>query len=116
MGTAVLVGRVDRYRPVTNLYACSDGRYLLVTVPDKLLLAPEDLGFGSMTLSDVPEPVAVFLADELGQVLDPDGDLSNGMTPLALFEDVGTHAQALSQLGFVLESPLMPMSVVKEQE
>ena len=100
--TAELMGDdIVGYRPVTNLYLCSDGRCLLVTVPTPMA-APPSFGFGSFTRSSEPEPVAVFLADVDGVVLDADGDPANGMTPLALFDDVATHAEALARVGYTL--------------
>ena len=103
MQTAELMAEdIVGYRPVTNLYLCSDDQCLLVMVPSPPTDIAGSFGFGSFTLSEDPEPVAVFLADVDGVVLDADGDPSNGMTPLELFYDVATHAQALARVGYTL--------------
>lgn len=106
MTAELLVENICRFRATTNLYRGSDGRYLLVTVPDPHLEPPDFSGFGSFILSDDPEPVAVFLSTEDGVVIDADGSPSNGMTPIELFYDgVSTHAEALERLGYLVAAP-----------
>lgn len=116
MDTATLVAEnLSQFCPVTNHYACSDGRYLLVTYPrlDVLgTLASLD-GMSEVLravgLAEVPIHVAhqpanteVFLADENAVVLDADGDPANGMTPLLRCDGPVPVEHALAQLGYTL--------------
>lgn len=118
MNTATIVAQnLSQFCPVTNHYQCSDGRYLLVTYPrlDVLgTLAGLD-GMGEVLravgLADAPIVVAhqprnteVFLADEDANVLDADGDLSSGMTPLLVCDGPVPVEDALGQLGYALET------------
>lgn len=102
--TAVLLNEnISNYCPITNHYWCSDDRFLLVMVPSLDVGGTLEL-FGvrmPMAVSDLPTKVDVFLADGDELVLDADGDLANGMTPLASFE-VATHEDALALLGYTL--------------
>lgn len=101
---AVLVDNMPSYCPVTNLYQCSDGKYLLVTVksPIDVEQSLESL-IGQhvpISRSHAPRGTEVFLADERGRVLDADEDLANGMTPLEKFPPGTTHVSALAQMGY----------------
>lgn len=106
METATLVaGNLSQFCPVTNHYQCSDGRYLLVTIPK--MDVPETINyfFGvrvPITEVHLPSGADVFLSDADANVLDADGDPANGMTALATFS-VETHAAALAALGYELE-------------
>ncbi len=105
METAVLVGfNLPQFCPVTNHYQCSDGRWLLVTIPS--MDVPETVNYFlgvRMPVAEVqlPSGADVFLSDELANVLDADGDPANGMTPLGTF-NVDNHAAALAALGYEL--------------
>ena len=104
MATATLVTQaLPQFAPTTNLYACSDGRHLLVTVHDLHVVAttpsmPFDV---PIARSHLPSAADVFLSDEAGTVLDADGDPANGMTALAQL-DVSTHDDALRELGYTV--------------
>lgn len=103
--TAVLKkAAIGRFCPVTNLYECSDGRHLLVTVKE-----PWDMGDSVESVTGVRIPISrthaptgteVFLADERGRLIDADGDPANGMTPLKRFDAGTTFEAALSELGY----------------
>jgi len=105
METATLVAaNLSQFCPVTNHYQCSDGKYLLVTIPSMDIPETVSYFFGvrvPIAKVQLPTGVDVFLADEAAGVLDADGDPSNGMTPLASFE-VDTHEAALAALGYEL--------------
>lgn len=106
MDTASLVGRaLPQFCPVTNHYQCSDGRYLLITMPalDSMGTLAETLGIVvPVVKSHMPTTVDVFLADENAVVLDADGDPANGMTALAKIEDCHSFEQALALCGYTL--------------
>jgi hypothetical protein len=106
METATLMAaNMSRFCPITNHYQCSDGKWLLVTIPTMDI--PETVSFFlgvKVPIAEVQLPVGadVFLSDELGTVLDADGDPSNGMTPYGTF-NVDNHAAALAALGYELQ-------------
>lgn len=106
MATATLVkANLAQFCPVTNHYLCSDGKYLLVTIPAMDVPGTLSAFFGvrvPIAKVQLPTEVDVFLSDESANVLDADGDPSNGMTALASFE-VDTHEAALAALGYTLE-------------
>ena len=106
MPTATLVAEnVSHFPPVTNFYECSNGLYLLVAVAS--LEMPDTVELFGVRLPGaqvrMPTAVAVFLSDAEQNVLDADGDPSNGMTPLATPPNVETHAAALAALGYELQ-------------
>jgi hypothetical protein len=104
MATAtLLVESLPQFAPTTNHYACSDGRHLLVTVHDQLVVAttpsmPFDI---PIARSHLPAGAEVFLCDENATVLDADGDPANGMTALAML-DADSHTAALAALGYTV--------------
>ncbi|AKF14381.1 minor tail protein [Mycobacterium phage ThulaThula] len=106
MGTATLVAEaLSQFCPVTNHYRCSDGRYLLITMPalDSMGTLAETLGIVvPVAKSHMPTTVDVFLADENAVVLDADGDPANGMTALAKIEGCRSFEQALAHCGYEL--------------
>lgn len=106
MKTAELIATcLPQFCPVTNHYLCSDGSYLLVTVPSMDSPGTLSVFFGvrvPIAKVQLPTGVDVFLSDESAAVLDADGDPSNGMTPIGTFE-VDTHEAALAALGYTLE-------------
>lgn len=118
MATATLVEADVAYAcPVTNLYACDNGQHLLVTVRANDYVAGIFEGVTGITmpsaLRHVTPCVEVFLADERGQVIDYDGDPSNGLTPILstdsasfammIVPGLSTHAEALEALGYSVE-------------
>lgn len=121
--TAVLVTEnLTQYCPITNLYRCSDGKYLLVTFP-RLDVLGTLAGLSGMaeTLAAVgvspvqvdPIQVAamsteVFASDEDGKVLDADGDPANSMTPLLRCDGPTPIADALALLGYTLTDDATP--------
>lgn len=106
MATAVLKQEnLGRFCPVTNLYECSDGFHLLVTVFEsfdvgELIQATTGLKI-PIARTHMPTGVEVFLSDEDGTVLDADGDPANGMTPIARFP-AGDFESVLAALGYEL--------------
>ncbi|ATW60800.1 hypothetical protein SEA_BENTHERDUNTHAT_30 [Gordonia phage BENtherdunthat] len=102
--------------PTTNLYRCGDGRHLLVlvvSVPDVVALTASTGMRVPIARSHITPEVSVFLADEQGQVVDYDGDVANGLTPIAstntrsfattiLPSEICSHAEALAVLGYTL--------------
>lgn len=104
MATAELVGeRLPQFCPTTNHYRCSDGLYLLVTVPslDSVGTLTATLGITvPVATSQLPLRTDVFLSDENALVLDGDGDPANGLTPVASLDGVTDHNEALSLLGY----------------
>jgi len=106
METATLVAaNLSQFCPVTNHYQCSDGKWLLVTIPKMDI--PETINFFlgvRVPIAEVhlPSGADVFLSDEDATVLDADGDPSNGMTAIGTF-NVQTHSEALAALGYELE-------------
>lgn len=103
MESATLVGaNLSQFCPVTNFYQCSDGKYLLVSIPKMDIPATVNYFLGvRVPIAEVqlPSGADVFLADESATVLDADGDPSNGMTPIGTF-NVETHSEALAALGY----------------
>lgn len=102
MATAELITEnLPQFCPVTNHYHCSDDTWLLVTVAR--MDVGETLEFFGVAVPiaqiQLPTAVDVFLSDEDQNILDADGDLSNGMTPIGSFE-VDTHEAALAELGY----------------
>ncbi|MBM7280382.1 hypothetical protein JTZ10_21795 [Gordonia rubripertincta] len=116
MHTATLKSEnLSTFCPVTNLYECSDGRYLLVTFPHiDVLGSMENMGIADalnelgmqaapMALSHIhPIPTTVVLADEAGVAVDADGDPQNGLTALAEYPPGTTVQDALAALGYTL--------------
>lgn len=108
METATRVAAaLPQFCPTTNHYRCSDGRWLLVTDP-QMDTEGTLSAFGihvPISKVQLPVEVDVFLSDDAQNVLDADGDPSNGMTPLGSFAVRG-HAAALAELGYeeVVES------------
>jgi len=104
--TATLVAEnLSQFCPVTNHYQCSDGKYLLVTFA-RMDTVGTLSNFGvrvPIAAVQLPSGVDVFLADADANVLDADGDPSNGMTPVdgSPFE-VDSHEGALAALGYEL--------------
>lgn len=102
--TAVLVqANLPQFCPVTNLYRGSDDTYWLVTIPS-IDVVGTLVHFGiqvPITRAHLPTQVDVFSADADANVLDWDGDPSNGMTPINSFEAV-THAEALAAIGYTV--------------
>ncbi|AHJ86308.1 hypothetical protein 32HC_30 [Mycobacterium phage 32HC] len=97
---------LPQFCPTTNHYRCSDGKYLLVTVPtiDPVGTLAETLGIVvAVAKSHLPATVDVFLSDEYAAVLDADGDLANGLTPIATFPAGTSHAEALALMGYSVE-------------
>lgn len=105
METATLLAEnLSQFCPVTNHYLCSDGKYLLVTIPsmDTPATVSHFLGVRVPIVEvQLPTGADVFLSDEFATVLDADGDPANGMTALASPE-VHTHEAALAALGYEL--------------
>ena len=104
MTTATLVAEnVSHFPESTNFYECSDGQWLLVTVAS--LDMPDTVEMFGVRLPgskvEMVTTVAVFLSDSEQNVLDADGDPSNGLTPLAT-PNVATHEAALAELGYEL--------------
>ncbi|MGH3956934.1 MULTISPECIES: DUF7572 family protein [Mycobacteroides] len=103
MGTAELLAEMlPQFCPTTNHYRCSDGKYLLVTKPtlDAVGTLKATLGITvPVSASHLPTNVEVFLSNEDAEVVDVDGDLTNGLTPIASFV-VGSHDAALAELGY----------------
>jgi len=109
-GTAVLVAEgLSRFCPVTNLYACSDGRHVLVTVKSPIDVAGSVEDLLGLTIpisrSHAPKGTEVFLSDARGRVLDADGDPANGMTPLAKLDNGTSFEAALAAVGYELVTP-----------
>ncbi|AJA43321.1 minor tail protein [Mycobacterium phage Sbash] len=104
--TATLVAEgLCQFCPVTNLYRCSDGKHLLVTIPclDSLGTLEAALGVKiPRATAHAPTTADVFLADENAVVLDADGDPANGMTALAKIEGCRSFEQALAHCGYEL--------------
>jgi len=104
--TATLVAEnLPQFCPTTNLYRCSDGRYLLVTVQtvDGADLFESATGVRiPVARSHVSAGAEVFLSDDAGVVLDADGDPSNGMTPIARVAGAASHETALQHLGYTV--------------
>lgn len=100
--TATLIrAGLPQFCPVTNFYRLSDGRHVLVTAA-RMDIEATLSNFGvriPIATSQLPSAIDVFLADAGANVLDADGDPSNGMTPLASYE-VDSHAEALAELGY----------------
>ncbi|AUV60807.1 minor tail protein [Mycobacterium phage Rem711] len=107
METATLIAEaLPQFCPTTNHYRCSDGKYLLITVPtlDPIGTLAETLGIVvPVAKSHLPTTVDVFLADERATVLDADGDPANGMTPLATFPAGASHEEVLALMGYLVE-------------
>lgn len=106
MATAVLKQKnLTQFCPITNLYECSDGIHLLVTVFESFDVGEAIAATTGLTIpiarTHMPTGAEVFLSDEDAAVLDADGDPANGMTPLARFPD-GGFASALAALGYEL--------------
>ncbi|MBR7191738.1 hypothetical protein [Gordonia sp. SCSIO 19800] len=114
---AVLVEADVAYAcPVTNLYTCESGQHLLITVRANDYVAGIFEGLTGITMPSasrhVTPSVEVFLADERGQVIDYDGDPTNGLTPIlstdpasfamTIVPDLHTHADALAALGYTV--------------
>ena len=116
MKATLVQENLSHFCPVTNFYATSDGKHLLVTYP-RLDVLGTLAGLSGMSetlraigLADVPIRrshiglrTEVFLADENAVVLDADGNPANGMTPLLRCESAIPSADALAQLGYTLE-------------
>lgn len=106
MEATLVAENLPQFCPTTNLYRCSDGRYLLITAPNYDAQPAPGLGIDlPIRRSHIPAQVDVFLSDENATVLDADGDPANGMTPLARYPGLATHTEALQQLGYTLQSP-----------
>lgn len=105
--TATLVAEaLPQYCPTTNLYACSDGRHLLITIATLDVAGTLNATLGiivRISESHLPTGADVFLSDESATVLDADGDPSNGMTPIAHLADCDDFASALESLGYTVE-------------
>lgn len=104
MESATLRGEnLTQFCPTTNLYECSDGRWLLISVVT--MDVPETLGtFGvrpAVSQMSVATNAAVFLSDEDANVLDADGDPANGMTPLQVFPHADGHSAILAALEYI---------------
>ncbi|SCX06042.1 hypothetical protein [Mycolicibacterium fluoranthenivorans] len=105
MPTATLVTEnVSHFCPVTNFYECSDGRYLLVTIPRLSAdMVHNMLGVRvPIVQMHLPDAADVFWADADAVVLDADGDPSNGMTPLVSVPGCEVFAEALAAAGYTL--------------
>ena len=99
MKTAELLDSDCCWMPPTTWWCHgSDGRYLLVTDLELHRTTP-DVPSSRLRL---PTGVLVFLADDRGQVVDADGDPTNGLTPLARLDE-GDHEDGLRALGYELE-------------
>ena len=103
MLTATMIqAALPQFAPTTNLYQCEDDTHLLVTVDT----AGDDIGNSVPIVSlipvkeSVPADTVVFLADERGQVVDGDGDPTNGLTPVLRCPGGTSHEDALRQLGY----------------
>lgn len=105
MATATLVTEnVSQFCPLTNLYECSDGTYVLVTIPRlsaDMVLTMLGVRVPIVQLH-LPDVADVFLADADAVVLDADGDPSNGMTPLVSVTGCEDFAEALAAAGYTL--------------
>lgn len=105
MITAELVAEMlPNYCPTTNHYKCSDGTYLLVTKPtlDSVGTLNKTLGMTvPVAASHLPIHVDVFASNANAEVLDSDGDPSNGLTPIARLV-AQSHEAALRELGYTL--------------
>ncbi|MCV7358469.1 DUF7572 family protein [Mycolicibacterium fluoranthenivorans] len=105
METATLVTEnVSHFCPMTNFYQCSDGTYLLVTIPRLSTdMVHEMLGVRVPIVQlHLPDTADVFRADADAVVLDADGDPSNGMTPLVSVPGCEVFAEALAAAGYTL--------------
>ncbi len=109
MPTATLVGQdLSRYCPTTNWYYCgddADGIFLLVTIAQYDVPASIETLTGislPINVVQLPAHADVFLSDVDANVLDADGDLANGMTPLVRVEDCDDFATALAAAGYTL--------------
>lgn len=106
MATAELVARMlPQFCPTTNHYKCSDGKYLLVTKPtlDSVGTLMKTLGITvPVAASHLPPNVDVFLSNADAEVLDADGDPSNGLTPIASTA-ADSHEAALASLGYSIK-------------
>lgn len=81
----LVAARLVQFAPVTNHYRLTAGQYILVTKPDDIQPVPEGLipvVAGIRVDHVIPPPCEVFLCDETAQVIDADGDPTNGLTPL----------------------------------
>ena len=105
---------LPQFAPTTNLYQCEDGKYLLVTVDT----AGDDIGNSVPILSlipvksSVPADTVVFLADERGQVVDADGDPTNGLTPVLRCPGGTAAEEALQRMGYEVTDDRSPDVVV----
>lgn len=104
MTSAVLRAEdVPGFCPVTNLYECSDGRWLLVQVGQMQAPAPVQTALGGVEITRVIGSAAtVYVANADGQVCDAAGDPSDEMAALAVFDDASDHVGVLARLGVVV--------------
>ncbi len=107
VATATFVRDITRMCPITKLYSCSDGQFVLVTVKEpELMPVPPAETLGGIPIiineSQAPRGAEVFRSDARGRVLDADGDPANGMTPLATLDDGTSFEAALSAVGYEL--------------
>lgn len=105
--TATLVAEaLPQFCPTTNHYECSDGIYLLVSIPsfDPLAALENALGIKlAVAVSQLPAQADVFLADAVAAVLDANGDPADGLTPLLTIPDCQSFETALAVTGYVVE-------------
>lgn len=100
--TELIAEALPQFAPTTNHYRCDDGRYLLVTVDD----TGDDIENALPILGSVPvtnvvqDYTVVYLADAGARLIDSDGDLLNGMTPLIRLPAGTPHAVALRAAGY----------------
>lgn len=103
MSATLISAGLPQFAPTTNHYRCDDGRFLLVTVDDA-----DDIKNAVPILSSVPvanvvqDYTVVYLADADARLIDSDGDLLNGMTPLIQLPAGTPHAAALRAAGYEL--------------
>lgn len=107
------------HAPVTNLYRTDDDTYYAVLVLDPFAMEQHRADWGitvPVAVSHVPQTVSVYLSDEMGRVIDYDGDPANGLTPILstnpksfagmvvpdLVESDNPYAEALNILGYTL--------------
>lgn len=81
----LLAEALPQFAPCTNLYRLDDGQHILVTRAGGEIPLPPVLAsvMGGVPIGEtLPIPTEVFLCDENAQLIDADGDPTNGMTAL----------------------------------
>ncbi|AXN53621.1 hypothetical protein HOT82_gp059 [Gordonia phage Ronaldo] len=112
----IIQENLPSYFPISNLYkVIGENTYFIVTVKNPIDLLDMFINVGGTTkIRHVDPGVEVFLANELGRVVDADGNLENGLTAIASTDPntfalghfpatITTHKEALNYLGYEID-------------